>query len=545
MKVNSITSLISLTILPFIISTAFAGNSMNKVNLDKVTLFFKGAELQGSTSVAVPQGESEIILTQLANNVNVNSLNVNIGDKAMILSTTLMDNYLIKQDESTQLQILKDQLEQLENQYQDLNIKLVVVNEEIALLKNNRIDSINQAKNSLNDASLTIDFIKDNLVKALTEQNNLEKQLAKLATQISQQKSQISLESGQDSSTVKALKVKVYSPEALTLPVTISYLTPDAGWSPIYDVRVKDINSPVQLTYKANVYQHSGLNWHNIDFVLSTANPSEGITAPQPRPWNIYLNDRKNSFSLSGAVSKTMAVPVAYDYYDDQESNNSDMKQRNVFTDYVVTNNNGLNEQFTITLPYTIIGYSNDNILTLKEKEVSAEYRYIATPKLDSNAFLQTQITDWDTLSLLPGKSTVFYAGNYIGEGYITTQGVKDKLNISLGRDKEIIIARNQDINEKSKPSFFGNEISQKFAYTIDMRNTKTSPINITIYDQLPVIKNKAISLEDTKYPGAEYNKETGLLTWQISLQAKELKQLPFSFKITYPKDNADNIIGL
>lgn len=545
MKVNSITSLISLTILPFIISTAFAGNSMNKVNLDKVTLFFKGAELQGSTSVAVPQGESEIILTQLANNVNVNSLNVNIGDKAMILSTTLMDNYLIKQDESTQLQILKDQLEQLENQYQDLNIKLVVVNEEIALLKNNRIDSINQAKNSLNDASLTINFIKDNLVKALTEQNNLEKQLAKLATQISQQKSQISLESGQDSSTVKALKVKVYSPEALTLPVTISYLTPDAGWSPIYDVRVKDINSPVQLTYKANVYQHSGLNWHNIDFVLSTANPSEGITAPQPRPWNIYLNDRKNSFSLSGAVSKTMAVPVAYDYYDDQESNNSDMKQRNVFTDYVVTNNNGLNEQFTITLPYTIIGYSNDNILTLKEKEVSAEYRYIATPKLDSNAFLQAQITDWDTLSLLPGKSTVFYAGNYIGEGYITTQGVKDKLNISLGRDKEIIIARNQDINEKSKPSFFGNEISQKFAYTIDMRNTKTSPINITIYDQLPVIKNKAISLEDTKYPGAEYNKETGLLTWQISLQAKELKQLPFSFKITYPKDNADNIIGL
>lgn len=545
MKVNSITSLISLTILPFIISTAFAGNSMNKVNLDKVTLFFKGAELQGSTSVAVPQGESEIILTQLANNVNVNSLNVNIGDKAMILSTTLMDNYLIKQDESTQLQILKDQLEQLENQYQDLNIKLVVVNEEIALLKNNRIDSINQAKNSLNDASLTINFIKDNLVKALTEQNNLEKQLAKLATQISQQKSQISLESGQDSSTVKALKVKVYSPEALTLPVTISYLTPDAGWSPIYDVRVKDINSPVQLTYKANVYQHSGLNWHNIDFVLSIANPSEGITAPQPRPWNIYLNDRKNSFSLSGAVSKTMAVPVAYDYYDDQESNNSDMKQRNVFTDYVVTNNNGLNEQFTITLPYTIIGYSNDNILTLKEKEVSAEYRYIATPKLDSNAFLQAQITDWDTLSLLPGKSTVFYAGNYIGEGYITTQGVKDKLNISLGRDKEIIIARNQDINEKSKPSFFGNEISQKFAYTIDMRNTKTSPINITIYDQLPVIKNKAISLEDTKYPGAEYNKETGLLTWQISLQAKELKQLPFSFKITYPKDNADNIIGL
>jgi len=220
-------------------------------------------------------------------------------------------------------------------------------------------------------------------------------------------------------------------------------------------------------------------------------------------------------------------------------------KQSDHFTDYVVTNNNGLNLQFAIKLPYTINGYSNDNILTLKESDISAQYRYIATPKLDSNAFLQAQISDWDKLELLPGKSTVFYAGNYIGEGFITTQGIKDKLNISLGRDKEIIITRNQDLNETSKPSFFGNDISQKFAYTIDVRNTKNIPIDITIYDQLPVILNKTITLDDMKYSGADYQKETGLLTWDLNLKAKEVKQLPFSFKISYPKDEADSIIGL
>lgn len=543
MKVKIVTSLISMAVLPFIISNAFAAEVMNKVNLDKVTLFFKGAELQGSSTVNVPKGESEIILTQLASNINVGSINVNVGDQAMILSTTVMDNYLLKNEESNQLQQLNDELKALTTQYQNLNIKLTVVNEEIALLKNNRIDSVNQAKSSLNDASLTINFIKDNLTKALTEKNSLEQQLTEVAEKIKQQQSQINLESGGQTTTVKAIKVKVYSPEALTLPITLSYLTPDAGWMPIYDVRVKDINSPVQLTYKANVYQRSGLNWSNIDFTLSTANPSEGITAPQPRPWNIYLQEDKTYTStFSGAFSK-QAAPVyemeaAYkdNYYIGGKSN---------FTEYVVTNNNGLNEQFTITLPYTITGYSSDNILTLKEKEVAAEYRYIATPKLDSNAFLQAQISDWDTLSLLPGKSTVFYAGNYIGEGYITTQGVKDKLNISLGRDKEIIIARNQDVNEKSKPSFFGNEVSQKFAYTIDMRNTKALPIDITIYDQLPVIQNKTITLDDIKYIGADYNKDTGLLTWRVNLKAKEVKQLPFSFKIVYPKDKADSIMGL
>lgn len=540
MKNRMVVSFLSVAILSCMVSTALASNNINKVNLDKVTLFFKGAELQGSSTVAVPQGESEIILTQLANNINVNSINVSIGNNAMILSTTLENNYLIKQEPSAQLQQLKDELEQLENQYQTLNIKLVVVNEEIALLKNNRIDSINQAKNSLNDASLAINFIKDNLAKALTEQNNIEKSLAEVETKIEAHQNQIALEDGYNQTGVKAIKVKLYASEPQTLPVTVSYLTPDAGWAPIYDVRVKDINSPVQLTYKANVYQHSGLVWDKVDFTLSTANPSEGITAPEPSPWYIYLNNGKSYGSF--ADSKAMA-PTAY--LKDVDSDYREIKQKNSFTDYVITSNNGLNTQFNITLPYTIMGYSNDNILTLTEKEVKADYRYAATPKLDSSAFLQAQISDWDTLSLLPGKSTVFYAGNYIGEGYITTQGVKDKLNISLGRDKEIIITRNQDLNEKSKPSFFGNDISQKFAYTIDMKNTKNSPIDITIYDQLPVIQNKAVSLEDAKYQGAEYNKDTGLITWHINLQAKEMKQLPFSFKLSYPKDKADNIIGL
>lgn len=542
MKVKTITSLLSMTVLSFMVSTAFAAEVMNKVHLDKVTLFFKGAELQGSSAVAVPKGESEIILTQLANNINANSINVSIGDKAMILSTTLVDNYLIKKDESPQLKTLKNELEKLENQYQNVNIKLVVVNEEIALLKNNRIDSINQAKNSLKDATLTINFIKDNLVNALTEKNDLEKSLAKLNEEITKQKRQIDLENGGSDSRVKALKVKLYSPEPLTLPVTLSYLTPDAGWMPTYDVRVKDINSPVQLIYKANIYQNSGLVWDNIDFTLSTANPSEGITALELQPWNIDLqNSQKGGAYANGRTGANFYlkdVAPQYEYA-------ADGKARNSFTDYVVTNNNGLNEQFKITLPYSIMTYSNDNILTLKEKMVTAEYRYIATPKLDNNAFLQAQISDWDTLSLLPGKSTVFYADNYIGEGYITTQGIKDKLNISLGRDKEIIIERNQDLNEKSKPSFFGSDISQKFAYTIDMKNTKVLPIDITIYDQIPVIQNKTISLDEVKYQGADYNKETGLLTWHVTLQAKELKKLPFSFKLTYPQKEAENIIGL
>lgn len=543
MKFKQIIPFILLCSTPLLTQSVFAGEVTGQVDLTKVILFLQGAELQGTASVNVTKGESEILLTNLANNINISSINVGLGNKAMILSTTLVDNYLVKKTESDKLKSLQVSLKQLEDEQATLNIKLVAVNTEIALLEGNRIEALTKSNGSLTEAKQAINFIKDNLVNALTEQLALQTELNGIKDRIAQYQSQISLESGSNDRPQKAIKVKVYTDQASTLPITLSYITPDAGWEPLYDVRVKDIDSPVILTYKAKVYQYSGLSWNNIDFTLSTANPSQGITAPYLTPWNIYLNEGKSNYGSKSSGSSYMMLEQAI-----SPTMSKDMVtglSKNNFTDYVVTNNNGLNIQYNITLPYTISGYSNDNILMLKNKEVAADYRYVATPKLDDNAFLQAQINDWDKLSLLAGKSTIFFGGNYIGEGYLTTQNIKDKLNISLGRDKSIIISRNQNLNETSKPSFFGNEVSQKFAYTIDIRNSKDLPINLTIYDQLPVIANKAISLDDEKYTGADYNKETGLLTWQVNLKAKEVKQIPFSFIVKYPNNKAGMIIGL
>ncbi|RKS87093.1 uncharacterized protein (TIGR02231 family) [Orbus hercynius] len=523
--------------IPTITLQALASESTAKVDLTKVTLYLSGAELQGTSVVKVPKGESEILLIGLAKTINPNSINVGLNNKAMILSTTLVDDYMVQKSSSDKQMALTTALKKLEDEKAVLSIKLAAVNEEIALLKGNRIDTIIKPNGSINDAKQVMGFVKENLITALTEQRAIELKQAELQKSIKQYQLQINQEDRGDNLPQKAIKVKIYSDESIELPISLSYITPEAGWEPIYDVRVKDISSPVGLTYKANVYQYSGLNWNNIDLTLSTANPSQGITAPELAPWNISLYDSKR-YGVSNA--KTVLYEAKQ-----SEVNYDVLQQKNNVINYIVTDNNGLNLQFNIKLPYTITGYSNDNILVLQQRDAAAQYRYIAIPKLDNHVFLQAQITHWDTLALLPGKSTVFYAGNYVGEGYLTTQGVKDTLNISLGRDNEIIVARNQDLNETSKPSFFGNEVSQKFAYTIDVKNLKEREINMTVYDQLPVIENKTITLDDTKYSGASYDKDTGLLTWQIHLAAKETKQLPFSFKITYPKDKADNIIGL
>ena len=44
----------------------------------------------------------------------------------------------------------------------------------------------------------------------------------------------------------------------------------NAGWIPFYDVRSESMNSPVNLTYKAKVFQNTNEEWSNIKLSLST-----------------------------------------------------------------------------------------------------------------------------------------------------------------------------------------------------------------------------------------------------------------------------------
>jgi hypothetical protein len=68
----------------------------------------------------------------------------------------------------------------------------------------------------------------------------------------------------------------------------LSYIVRNAGWYPTYDVRAKDVNSPINIAYKANVSQKCGEEWKNVKLTLSTANPTVSGSKPQLNPF--YLN---------------------------------------------------------------------------------------------------------------------------------------------------------------------------------------------------------------------------------------------------------------
>jgi hypothetical protein len=107
------------------------------------------------------------------------------------------------------------------------------------------------------------------------------------------------------------------------VPFEITYLVKKAGWYPTYNVRVKDVVSPLMMEMNANVYQTTGEGWNNIKMVLSTGNPNENNTKPVIAPWILYYVDanlsnfmkqyylNSDGQTLIGRVEDENGIPLA------------------------------------------------------------------------------------------------------------------------------------------------------------------------------------------------------------------------------------------
>jgi uncharacterized protein (TIGR02231 family) len=105
--------------------------------------------------------------------------------------------------------------------------------------------------------------------------------------------------------------IKLSSPAAKRVDLEVRYLIYQASWTPGYDVRAKDTQSPIRIDYRADVVQLSGEDWENVRLKLSTGNPSMGGTPPVVSQWNLYAYDnRPVSYPKKAtAMTRSAAAP--------------------------------------------------------------------------------------------------------------------------------------------------------------------------------------------------------------------------------------------
>lgn len=191
--------------------------------------------------------------------------------------------------------------------------------------------------------------------------------------------------------------------------------------------------------------------------------------------------------------------------------------------------------EFEIKVPYTIPSNNKPVVAEIGHYQVPATYTYQSTPKIDKDAFLMAQVTDWEKLHLLEGEANIYFENTFIGKSIMNVSQQSDTLSFSLGRDKRIMIQRTKE-NEYISRKFIGSNQTQSIAWKLSVRNTRPEPVTLTLYDQLPVSRNSNIIVTAEEISGGTLNEAKGIITWQIKLQPGQQREWSLRYKVKYPK---------
>lgn len=510
------------------------------VKLNQATIFLRGAELENSTTLNLPAGQSEVVLSNVANNIDPKSLSISLDNDDVVINTINVKKIPIAPSYPSAITVLMEKQRDLNKRIEELNININVGDEQIALLKDQSFFGYGETQ-SLEQSSQKFDFISKKMTSILNQQKMAREEIAELTEKLEELSRQLEIDMPIIAKEKTQIVLSLGTSKNLTSKMRISYITPDAGWSPAYDIRSQGMGKPILLTYKADVIQNTGLNWDKVKLVLTSTNPSLNITAPTLSPWYLALYNDNTKFR-SKSMSMEMAAPVVSSPALMGEESYEKQLNKGV-TRYVTTNNNGINLSHTIALPYTLKNSTKSNTLVINQKEVTADYRYLTTPKLVEEVYLQAEVKDWENLNLLNGRANIYYMNSFVGNTYINTNELTELLNIPLGIDKNIQISRINNEKIRKEPIFIGTTIEQKESYTIKVRNTYDTPVKVTIYDQLPLSQENNINVANADYKDGVLDKDTGEIEWSITLGAKQEKSLPLNYTLSYPKNR--QVMGL
>lgn len=591
--------------------------------IQEVTLFLSGAQVFESASGPISAGESVILLKGLSPYLDEKSIQVKGQGNFTIQAVNKRLDFLSEKEVGEKVKALEDQIETIRKSQTLAQNRLQILATKSSLLSANQNLGGNQNGPTMAELRAALDFFDAELTKITTEEEKIKADLSVGETKIRQLQNQISAMQESQNKSTSEIRIRVKSPSAGTATFQINYLVANAGWYPKYDVRVKNINEPLQLNYKAEVYQNTGVDWKNVKLRFSNANPNQSGQSPNLEKWELnyarfttvnkfavpqtpgtvsgVVMDESGSplpgttilvkgttigtvadtqgrysltlpgnaqslvFSFIGYLAKEEQIQgrssISTNMIPDTQSlqemvvmgYDSDMNRslqgrvagvairgnspRAIEAAPLLTSfiENQTTVEIEVTEPYSIKTNGERTLVDLKAYEIPATYRYTAIPKLDKDAFLIAEIAEWNQYSLLEGESNLYFEDGFVGRSILNAAALQDTLQISMGRDRSIVMNR-EKVDQFSKKRTIGSNITESRGFEISLKNNKSQAVTLLVKDQIPVSVNSNIVVTPGELSGGTLDLQTGIVTWEITLAPGSQQKLTLQYEVKYPK---------
>lgn len=280
---RTILVLAQLLCVPFL---AFSAEKPVTTTISAVKVFLSGAEVTRTGKVDLPKGTATLVFAGLSEEVDPSNIQVSGTGAFTILGVQHRLNYLEEKQDRAEVVELKARIKALEADITKEQSLLGVLDKEDARLAKNDVIA-GDAGLSLEQLRSINDYLQSRQEALALKRIERQARIASLNEDLGKVKLQLAQVQGKKTRPTSEVVVEVSANAAVSATLTLKYMVSSAGWSPSYDIRVADITKPMQLTYKAQVYQSTGEDWDKVQLALSSGDPNKDAIMPTLYPWRL------------------------------------------------------------------------------------------------------------------------------------------------------------------------------------------------------------------------------------------------------------------
>jgi uncharacterized protein (TIGR02231 family) len=320
---------------------------------------------------------------------------------------------------------------------------------------------------------------------------------------------------------------------------TVSYVVQNAGWQPLYDLRLRENGRFLELSTLASITQNSGQDWNGVALTVSTARPALNQRLPQLKPWYVDVYRPPQPLPRGGQLRSMAAeaapapMPAAMPMAKMAEAEVVVAEVEQVGSAVV----------FRIAGQTTVPSDGSPHKTAVSELRFAAQVDYLAVPRHTDAVFRRAKVNNDGSSPLLAGEANLFVEDEFIGKTQLGYTPLNGELELLLGVEERIAVTRELARREVDK-RFMSDKRRLRYGYKLELKNLLETAVTVVVQDQIPVSRHEEIKIKlEQVSPAITEQSELNMLEWRLSLAVNETKTILYEYAVEHPREM--DVMGL
>jgi uncharacterized protein (TIGR02231 family) len=519
--------------------------------ISAVTVFPTGAAVVRNASVALPAGDTTVVIDGLPDELDADSLKVSgSGDNAFAIGSVETIEVPAGEGSDPQRTAITDAIQQLQDKIDAIDDRLAALDARKRFLEK----LVEQAPAGFGKALATgngdvsawsaaaeavgtgLTEVADAVRAATIEERDLDKELD------ARKQALADLPAPAEH---KQVRIAVSADAAGKAALSVTYRVASATWKPTYDAELATGDGGgapgLVLVRRAAVTQATGEDWSGVRLALSTARTESGTETPDLQPVLVSLYDA-DKYAATEAAPPPAPMMRAFDQAANSDALGGMAAPKPATVIEAAADFGDFHAEYDVPGAVSVASGKGARSLQLGSETLDPKLSVKTAPALTETAYLTASFISPSGAPLLAGPVALFRDGSFVGNGAIAFSEAGKTIDLGFGADDRVHVTRATLTEQTGQHGFIVNtRKTDERRYKITVENLHSLPVEITVLDRVPYAEDQAVSVtragDATAPTVTDVDDKRGVLAWTYTYDAGQSRDIVNAYEVSWPSD--------